>query len=133
MVLQRDLSAMSADRQAQAEETAKFLLRVGIAFAFIYPAVAASIDPMSWIGFIPDFVTEAFPGSDNVLLSIFGITEIFIAIWILTAKKVAVPSIIASVYLLAIFLFNITLLDIVFRDISILLMSLSLLILEKKE
>jgi len=114
----------------QREETAKFLLRIGIAFAFIYPAVAAFLDPTSWVGFMPDFILDVFGDNENIPLSIFGITEIFIAIWILTAKKVFVPCIIASVYLLAIVLFNLALLDIVFRDISILTMTMSLLLLE---
>lgn len=114
----------------QKEHTISLLLRVGLAFAFIYPAVAAFFDPFSWIGFFPEFIRDVFPGDDTLLLHFFGATEIIIALWLLIGRNVFIPSIIAAIYLLAIVLFNLSLLDLVFRDISILAMALALALME---
>ena len=79
----------------------------------------------------PGFLRDLFPGNATLLLYGFGITEIIIALWILIGRNAFIPSILASLYLSAIVIFNIALLDIVFRDISILAMTLALLVIEK--
>ena len=107
-----------------------WVLRLAIAFAFIYPAVSAYLDPFSWIGFFPPFMKNLV-GSETLLLTLFGLSEIAIALWILTARRVFIPALIASVYLLAIVLFNLASLDIVFRDVSILLAALALALLDR--
>lgn len=103
-----------------------FLLRAGVAFAFIYPAVAAWIDPLSWVGYFPASLRDAFPGDDLILLHLFGITELALAFWILVGRTILIPATLASVYLIAIILANLALFDIVFRDVSILAMTLAL-------
>ena len=102
------------------------LLRIGVAFSFIYPAISAFVNPDVWIGYFPLIIQDLFGGNDVLLLSLFGITEIVLALWILVGKRIFVPSVIASIYLIAIVLFNLSALDIVFRDISILVMALAL-------
>jgi hypothetical protein len=109
-------------------DTVEMLLRIGVAFAFIYPAVAAFFDPFSWIGFFPTFMRDLAP-SETLLLHAFGITEILIAMWILVGKRIFIPSVLASLYLTGIILFNLALFDIIFRDVSILFMALALVIL----
>ena len=108
------------------EEVSYLFLRVGVAFAFIYPAVSAYFNPLSWVGFFPAFVLNIFP-NDTFLLQMFGISEIIIALWILSGKKIFIPSILATVYLLLIVAFNGQIFDVVFRDIPIALMALALL------
>jgi len=115
------------------EEIVRFLLRIGVAFAFIYPAIAAYFNPLAWIGFFPGFLRDIFPGNDIFLLHGFGVTEIILALWILIGRNIFIPSILASLYLSAIVIFNISLMDIVFRDLSILAMTLALLAVEKRE
>jgi len=114
------------------ENLIPFLLRSGIAFAFIYPAVAAYFDPFSWIGFFPEFLRDLFAGSDTLLLHIFGATELIIGLWILIGRKVFIPSVIAIIYLIAIISFNLSLIDIIFRDVSILAMAVALALMEHK-
>ncbi|HEY4502439.1 MAG TPA: hypothetical protein VJH21_01245 [Candidatus Paceibacterota bacterium] len=113
-------------------QTTLFLLRIGVALAFIYPAVAAFFDPFSWIGFFPSFLRDLFSGHETLLLHTFGITEVVIGLWILIGKKIFIPSLFASVYLALIVLLNLSLLDIVFRDISIFAMALALTLSEYK-
>ena len=110
------------------DKTISLLLRIGVAFAFIYPAVAAYFDPFSWIGFFPVFIRDIFP-NETLLLNLFGISEILIALWIISGKKIFIPSVLAAVYLFAIIVFNWTLMDVIFRDIPIMLSAIALALL----
>jgi hypothetical protein len=103
----------------------ELLLRIGVAFAFIYPAVAAYFDPFSWIGFFPVFLRDLVP-NESLLLHAFGISEIAIALWILIGKRIFIPSVLAALYLAGIIVFNLSLFDIIFRDFPILLIAVAL-------
>ena len=107
------------------------LLRLGVAFAFLYPPIAAFFNPLAWIGFFPPFILGMLP--EEILLNIFGLIEIIIGLWILSGKKILIPSVIATVMLLGIVLFNIPQMDIVFRDLSIAAMSLALVLMNLPE
>lgn len=114
----------------QKRDYLSLLLRVGVAFALIYPAVSAYIAPLSWIGFFPPFVRDVV-GSNEVLtlvLHLFGITEIVLALWILAGRHIFIPSALAAVMLFLIVALNISQLDILFRDIPIMLMAMALTI-----
>jgi len=102
------------------------LLRVGVAFAFIYPAVSAWINPFSWVGYFPAFMIAVVGSHSIVLLHIFGVVEIGIALWILFGRNILIPSTLAIVMLLGIVVFNISQIDVLFRDIPILLMAVIL-------
>ena len=101
------------------------ILRIGVAFAFLYPPYAALRDPISWFGYFPAFI-QHLPVPHDVLLHGFGIIEIVIAIWILSGKKVLIPSTLATLMLLAIVAFNLAAFDVVFRDLAIACMSAAL-------
>lgn len=112
----------SIDRNRLAE----IFLRASVAVAFMYPAVDALFNPASWIGFFPAWMLGAFPFSDEILLHLFGASEIVIALWLLFARHIFIPSVLASIYLVGIVAFNWRFIDLLFRDISILGMSLAL-------
>jgi len=102
------------------------LLRVGVAFAFVYPAISAWIHPFSWIGCFPPFVLAVAGSYDMVLLHTFGIVEIGIALWILFGRDILIPSTLAAAMLFGIVVFNISQIDVLFRDIPIFIMALIL-------
>lgn len=106
------------------EKLAELILRLGSAFAFIFPPLNALVNPYSWIGYFPSFIKGFVP--DLVLLHSFGAVEIIIALWIIFGKKIFWPSATASLMLLGIIVFNFNNFEILFRDISILAMTLSL-------
>lgn len=106
------------------ERMAILTLRIGIAFAFLYPPLNALVDPLSWIGYFPPFVKGYVP--DDVLLHVFGVVEIALAIWILSGWKVYIPSLIASTMLLAIVVFNPGNFQVLFRDVSLAAMAFAL-------
>lgn len=104
---------------------AEILLRAAVAIAFVYPPIDAFFNPTAWIGFFPLWMREAVP-SETLLLHLFGATELLIAGWILFARRIFIPSMLATLYLAGIVLFNWKFIDLLFRDISILGISLAL-------
>lgn len=113
-------------RNPLALPVSELLLRIAIALSFLYPPIAALSDPYSWIGYFPVFVTALAGDQTLLLLHAFGALELLIALWILFGKNVFIPSLIATVMLLAIVLFNLPQFPILFRDISIALAALAL-------
>ncbi len=103
---------------------AEWVLRAGVAFAFLYPPINAFSDPVSWIGYFPSFVHGYVP--DEVLLHGFGAVEIILALWILSGWKIIWPCFIAAAMLVAIVAFNLPQLQILFRDLSIAAMAVGL-------
>lgn len=104
---------------------AEWSLRVGLAFAFLYPPVSAFFDPFAWIGFFPQFVRDVF-NNDALLLHAFGIIEVALAVWVLLARNVFIPSVVMALMLAGIIVFNWGAMPVIFRDISILAMAISL-------
>lgn len=104
---------------------AQWLLRIAVAFAFVYPPLDAAANPDSWIGYFPPFMFSlGIPG--EVLLHGFGVIEIVIAVWILWGWRLEIPAAVASVMLVAIVVFNGAQFEILFRDIAIALAALAL-------
>lgn len=110
--------------------TAQLLLRLGVAFAFLYPPVNAVIDPYSWVSYFPSFLRD-LPIGEMVLLHIFGAVEVVIGLWILWGKRLFVPSVAAFVVLALIVLANLGDFQVLFRDISIAAMALALAVLNR--
>ena len=107
------------------------LLRISVAFAFLYPPITALIEPYTWLGYIPDLFRL---GTDGVvILHLFGIVEVLLALWILSGWRIVYPSLAAAAMLLAIVVFNPAEFPIVFRDISIALVALVLVLWPKAE
>lgn len=108
---------------------ASFFLRAGLAIVFLYAGVASFLDPVSWIGYIPPWIRE-FMGAE-AFLNIHAVGEIILALWLLSGKRAYEAGIVAALAMAAIILFNLGLLDVVFRDVAILAMALALAILER--
>ena len=110
---------------------ASFFLRIGLAFVFIYAAVAAYLDPKSWVWYIPEFL-----GSLELrgkLLYLHEIANLTIGLWLISGKKTFYASIICCLALAAIILVNLTSFFVVFRDVGLLFSAVALAFLSKKE
>jgi uncharacterized membrane protein YphA (DoxX/SURF4 family) len=110
---------------------ANLVLRAGLAFAFLYPPINALWNPHSWIGYLPGFLRGFIP--DIVALHAFGVLEVAIALWILSGKKVFLPSLAAAGILVAIVILNLKEFEVVFRDLSIAAMAAALAIAHAKK
>lgn len=110
-----------------ASRIADLLLRLSVAFAFLYPPISALRDPSSWIGYLPAFVRGWAP--DLVLLHSFGVLEVLIALWILSGWKVFYPALLAAAMLGGIVVLNLSEFPVLFRDLSIAAAALALALL----
>lgn len=104
-------------------------LRLGVAFAFLFPAINAVFDPYSWLGYLPGVLRDLAP--ELVLLHVFGFIEVVIAVWILSGRRIFFPTVFACVILVLIILLNIGDFQVLFRDVSILFMALALAVLHR--
>ena len=102
------------------------LLRIGVAFSFLYPAIAGLVVPNSWIGYFPGFLRDNLPS--GLLLPAFSLVQIVIALWILYGKKLLLPTALASLLLMGIIIQNFAQFDVIFRDVAILASSIVLLL-----
>lgn len=101
------------------------ILRLGLAFSFLYPPMSAIVNPFAWIGYFPQFAHTIIP-NDLLLLHLFGAIEAIVGIWLLTGKKIFYPAVSAAVLLFLIIIFNLPQFDIVFRDVSIFAIAVAL-------
>lgn len=101
-----------------------YLLRVAVAFAFLYPPLNALSSPYNWIGYFPEFVRGYT--SDLTLLHAFGVVEVVLALWILSGWRVFYPATAAALMLGAIVVLNLSEFPVLFRDIPIALAALAL-------
>ncbi|MDE2078921.1 MAG: hypothetical protein KGI73_00890 [Patescibacteria group bacterium] len=97
------------------------LLRLAVAFVFLYPPISAYLAPYDWIGYFPHFVRGFVP--DTVLLGAWGLLEIAVALWILSGKRIFIPSALAALLLVSIVLFNLPQFEVVFRDLALALVA----------
>lgn len=109
----------------RSEYYAHLALRAGAAYAFLYPPLAALADPVSWFSYFPGFIRN-LPLDPALILHGFGAIEVVIALWLLSGRNIRIPAALATVLLLGIVAFNTAQMDVVFRDLSIALMTLAL-------
>lgn len=107
------------------------LLRLGLAFAFLYASIASLISPQDWLGYFPLFMRDLLPST--VLLATFSGIELFVAIWLVTGWYVRYAALLSAFMLAGIIVANLDLFSIVFRDVSIVVMALALFVLESSD
>ena len=110
---------------------ASFFLRIGLATVFLYAGIATILNPTAWVCFIPMWVRNIIP--TNIFLLIHAVLDITIGMWLITGRKIFYASVVAGLALLAIIVFNLGALDIIFRDIAILFSVVALMILHFKK
>lgn len=105
---------------------AGLLMRLAVAFSFLYPAVSAWFDPYAWIGYFPALALTLAGNSTELLLHAWGAFETLLALWVVFAVRVYIPSTIMAIALMAVIIVNPGQFPILFRDVSIALAALSL-------
>ncbi len=103
------------------------LLRWGLAFVFLYAGMSIFTNPTSWLGFVPSFFD--FIVSRQTILYLHAGFDVLIGVWLLMKRGLFYASILSTLNLFGIIIFNIGSFDIIFRDIGLLFVSLALVIL----
>lgn len=117
-------------RKHNKEVLISFFLRIGLAVVFFYAGLASLFFPENWVGYIPGFVADNI--STSTLLVLFSFYELGLGLWLLSNRKTFYAAIISAVTMILIVIFNMTLFDVVFRDIAIFFMALALAFMSKK-
>ena len=108
---------------------AKFFLRIGLAFVFVYAAISAFIDPEAWIGFVPSWVGNI---ERAYTLFVHDIVNLVLGLWLLSGRKTYWASVVSAVVLAVIVLVNLGSFIITFRDIGLFFAAVALAIMSKK-
>ncbi|MDE2026444.1 MAG: DoxX family membrane protein [Patescibacteria group bacterium] len=101
-----------------------FLLRISITSVFWYAAIASTLEPENWIGFLPQTLRNMFPA--NQLLVVFSVYEALLGVWVVSGWKTFYAACLAILTLTGIIITNFGAVDIVFRDLAIIGAALAL-------
>lgn len=107
---------------------AKFLIRGGLAFVFAYAALEMYMHPDVFIKYIPPFMGNLM--NLDIFLTLFGVGEAALAIWLLTGWKGTYASLLSLFLLIGIVVFNLEHFHILFRNVAIGSAALALFCLE---
>jgi uncharacterized membrane protein YphA (DoxX/SURF4 family) len=117
---------MISDKQ---KDKAALMLRLALAFVFLYAAVRSFMNPQDWVGYIPDWVTN-FGFTRERFLTANSLFEIIISLLLLTNFKTKWLALISAAFFAAITAFSgFGLLDVTFRDIGLMFAALALFLL----
>ncbi|RJQ13566.1 DoxX family membrane protein [Candidatus Parcubacteria bacterium] len=108
----------------------QLLLRLALAFVFLYAGVAILLNPQNWIGFIPDWAVPF--GDKTSALKIHGLADIVLGLWILSGWRLKISSAMAFLMLLGILIAS-GLDEITFRDVGLALAALGLHFYQKEK
>jgi DoxX-like protein len=106
-----------------------WLLRIGLAFVFLYAAVASLMQPQEWVGYLPTFLTAMMAGT--TLIKIFAAYELVLTVWLLSGKYGRYAALLCAVTLAGIVVTNLSQLVITFRDVGLMFAALALAAAEK--
>jgi uncharacterized membrane protein YphA (DoxX/SURF4 family) len=107
------------------------LLRMSIASVFLYAAVAATLQPYNWIGYIPQQAKALLP--TQTLLGGFSLFQLVLCLWLLSGWKTLYAASLAALTLLGIIAANFSQVDILFRDFAIFFAAVALAVGSKKK
>ncbi len=116
---------------SQSTRRASLFIRVGLAFAFLYAAIASFQHPDTWLGYIPNWLPNLLHIPSKFLLDSISVFQILLAGLLLGGKYVKYVGVISAGLLLSIVLVNPSSLVITFRDIPMITASLALWFLDE--
>lgn len=109
---------------------AKLLLRLGLAFVFLYVGISAFREPSAWIGFVPEYISQFIPA--DRFLQIHSVADIILGLWLLSGRALFLGAALSALTLAGIVFFNFASLDIIFRDIGLFFAALALAALSRR-
>lgn len=100
------------------------ILQFGLAFVFVYAAVQIYLNPQSFVGYAPEFIFDFIPV--KIFMYSFATFEIFLALWLISGKKLLYSALTAAGIMILINIFNLDLFIVLFRNVAILCGALAL-------
>lgn len=112
----------------QKPDLPSLLLRMGLAFVFLFAGIASLQQPLEWEGYVPHVVSSMLGITNG--LRVIAIGEIILGMWLLTGKYAKYAAAVSALMFAGIILVNLNQLLITFRDIGLLFAALALYFLE---
>lgn len=112
------------DEARQPVHLSSWLLRVGLAFVFVYAATISSIDPVAAATYFPSVLPREWVM--EVVLPAFVVYEVLLAVGLLTARYTYAASLLAAATMVGIIVVNANAFDVLFRNVAIAFAALSL-------
>lgn len=108
---------------------AVWLLRIGLAFVFVYAGEQSLVHPAAWIGYLPTFVANHF--NAKLVLQGLAVSQLLLAAWLLIGKYLKFAAGLSALMLLGVIVSNFGPgLYVTFRDVGLLLMAVALIFAE---
>ncbi|HEV2412645.1 MAG TPA: hypothetical protein VGS28_02450 [Candidatus Saccharimonadales bacterium] len=111
------------------DSLARWLLRVGLAFVFVYAAVSSLIHPLVWVGYLPNLITNHLDGT--LILKLIAIYQLLLAVWLMSGRYVRYAALLGALTLAGIVISNPGQTLVTFRDVGLICMALGLAVIEK--
>lgn len=121
----------SQQSDSKSERLSSLLIRLGLAFVFLYAAVFMTISPEKYIDYFPKFMRDLVPG--YTLLHVFAIFEVILSFFLIIGKFNFITAIISFVTMFALTVVNLDRFSVLFRNVSIILSALALVITSRKK
>ncbi len=106
-----------------------WLLRLGLAFVFLYAAVGAFQHPEQWIGFLPTMLTKLVDA--DLAIKLIGVFQIVLVIWLLSGRYIKYCAALCAAMLAGIIISSPGQFLITFRDVGLVFMAAALFFVEK--
>jgi len=102
---------------------AKWFIRIGLAFVFVYFGIDKLVNPINWLGYIPAWIETIVPLRQFVLAN--GILEIILGLGLLYKKTLRLAANIIILFLVGVII-SLGLDEVIARDVGLLFMAIAL-------
>lgn len=111
-------------------QIASLLLRLGLAFSFLYAGIDSLLNPNDWVGYLPGFMPRAIRLD---LLKLFSLFEIGLALWLVIGHYAKYAALVSAAALTGVVVFNPSVFSVTFRDVGLILAAAALFFLSDKK
>lgn len=108
-----------------------FLIRIGLAFSFMYAAIDSFIHPDAWVGFFPVVMRNVI--APHILLIVFAVIEALLALWLISGVDAFYSASLSALLLFGIIVTNMRAFEIIFRDVAVFFAALALAVIQYGE
>lgn len=107
------------------------ILSLGLAFVFLYAGVASLLNPLLWIGYLPQFMGNFI--ALDVAIKFIAVYEIILGLLLVSGKFRKVAAALSVLTLAGIIVSSLNQFVITFRDIGLMLMAVALFFMEEEQ
>jgi uncharacterized membrane protein YphA (DoxX/SURF4 family) len=100
------------------------ILSLGLAFVFLYAGIASLLNPLLWVGYLPQFMGNFI--ALDVALKFIAVYEIVLGLLLVSGKFRKVAAALSALTLAGIIVSSLNQFVITFRDVGLLLMAVAL-------